>query len=206
MKRTLFSFGFLLIGITLFAGGNKEPQFVLANGTGYTIKKIEIRPSSKDYPKNNITLSVSDHDIIDKGLIEIFLGEDMIGYSLFDIAIQYDSDSRDDKEKLKWIRTKNAISIKGKNSVPVFSLSIHGEKNTLANIIGGTVAGAAAPAVIAIVASAIVGAPVIVVGAPVILATALVGGAFVGFSPFVSANLITEELGNYKKLKKTLGK
>jgi hypothetical protein len=60
--------------------------------------------------------------------------------------------------------------------------------------------------VVAIVASAIVGAPVFVVGGAVFLATALVGGTFVGFSPFVSKNLVTEEIGNYKDLKKELGK
>jgi hypothetical protein len=207
MKYKFFVISFFIICVfNAFGAGNKEPNFVIANGTGYTIKTIEIRPAARDYPRNNVVFSFAERDIVDKGFVEIFLGDDMVGYSSFDIAIQYDREAREDRERLRWIRTRDPVKISSGRDIPVFSLSVLGESNTLANVAVGAAAGFATPMVIGIVASAIVGAPVVVVGGAVFAAVAIVTGAFVGFSPFVSQNLVVEELGDYRRLRRTLGR
>ena len=175
-----------------------KADFVLANGTGYTIKSIEVRPSARAYPKNDQVFSIS--NIPDKGFVEIFLGEGMTHCTSFDLSIQYDSDVRDNRERLKRVRTREAISLISSNGVPVFSLSIKGEKNTLANLGAGVAAGASVHLVAAVVVSAIVGAPVVLIGGAVGTAAAvLAGGLVTAFGPFVSQDLIAEEIGDYTR-------
>ena len=194
-----------IIAVTLISNNSKKPNFVLANGTGYTVRNIEIRPSKKDYPRNDEIFQIKDINLIDNGFFEIFLSEDMKKYSSFDIAIQYDSNNQDDRERLRWIKTRESIKID--NGIPVFSLSIRGQKNTVANIGVAVGTGAAATAGTA----AVVGSILLTIGSIPVAAAALpvvVGVAatsfLLGFSPLTSDSLVIEELGDYRNLKKHL--
>jgi hypothetical protein len=175
----------------------EKASFVFANAMGYTITEVEIRPSEKNYSKIKDVFSIKNLNLPDTKSIEVFLPDNWLQFNAYDIAVCYDSNARDDKEKLKWIKTKDAFTINSNSIVPFVTLSIKGEKNTLANLAGGVGVGAGAVLAVAGVASAIVGAPVILIGAAVWLPATLAAGTFVGFSPFVSNKLIIEEIGDY---------
>ena len=199
MRKTFFIIGFLIIiGFSVFGGGGRQqPNFVIANGTGYTIKSIEIRPSAIVYPGNNAIFSVSDHDIVDKGFVEIFLGDDMLEYTYFDMSIQYDSDLMDNRESIKRVRTGEALNLNSRNKVPVFSLSIKGERNTLEALGSG---------VAALVTSIMDKIPIIHVDYVDGFRDITARDLFItAFGPLVPQDLVTEELGDYSKVKRTLG-
>jgi len=100
MKKAIFLFLLMFFAASaIFAVGEREkrtetevyPDFILANGTGYTIKSIDIRPAASVYPQGDNLFSVRGLDLADRQSADIFLPEEFSNFNSFDVTIQYNS-------------------------------------------------------------------------------------------------------------------
>lgn len=93
---------FLLNGtIGLFSMGNKDsPDFIIANGTGSTISKIQITQSVLTKPKE---FNLNDVKLKNTGVLNIYLPENMKNIEMVDITVQCG---------LRKFKTHQAVNIK----------------------------------------------------------------------------------------------
>jgi hypothetical protein len=202
---------FVFVGtMGLFGLGNKDhPDFLIANGTGSTIKKIQIVPSAEKYPNSGKEFNLNDVKLEDTGVLSIYLPDDMKRYDMVDITIQ-----------CGWrkFNTKQSVNISKSffGKPPMFDFSKKGKDSTFLAATGAAAGGAIAVGGIGSVfltgvatngaaayvtwalagAGSVVGggmaAGVAVVAAIPLAAAAVVGGIVWGISGLIPGELVVK--------------
>lgn len=91
IKKSILILLVFVFGSTLelFGFGNRDsPDFILANGTGSKISKIQITPCNEKYPNNGKEFNLDRLDFEDTGVLSIFLPADMKRFDTFNISVQ----------------------------------------------------------------------------------------------------------------------
>jgi hypothetical protein len=83
----LFLFGGT-IGLSVLNPNKGQPDFLIENITGSVISEIQISPSARKYPKSGKAFILTDVKLNDRGILNIYLPEDMKKYYMVDITVQ----------------------------------------------------------------------------------------------------------------------
>ena len=111
-----------------------EVDLVIANGTGELISDIEIRPSSRLYPKDKNVAALSGLELKDQEWLGIPLPPQMKDLEAYEVVLKYGTQTA---------KTRQPVSVSRNGEIPQLIASIDGKDSTVPLVVGSLAGGGA---------------------------------------------------------------